>query len=401
MESVKKISLLEKEIRNELTDNILNYWINNTIDPNGGFIGQILSDNTKVEQAPKGAVLNARILWTFSAAYNLLREPAYLEQAERAYNYLINNFIDKQYGGVYWQLDFTGKPLDSKKQIYALSFAIYGLSEYYIASRNPDALSYSIDLFQAIEEHSFDPQHNGYFEAYSRTWELLSDLRLSDKDANEAKTMNTHLHVLEAYTNLYRIWDDPKLKMQLENLLQIHFDKILDNQTFHFNLFFDEKWNLKSNKFSYGHDIEGAWLMLEAAKVLANKELIEKAQQIAINIAKVTIAEGQAEDGSIYNDGNAQGIIDLKRDWWPQAEAMVGFYTAYEINNDSQFIEAVLKTWEFTKKHIISPNGEWWWGVDERYQPLVQEDKVGMWKCPYHNSRACMELLKRFSLNLG
>ena len=283
---------LQNEVQWELENNILPFWMNRMIDNEyGGFHGQITGNNQRVVHAPKGAILNARILWTFSAAYRLLRKPEYLETATRAKRYLIDKFYDQEFEGIYWELDYTGQPVQTKKQIYALGFAIYGLSEYNRATGDKEALDYAIRLFKAIEQYSFDPEKNGYMEAFTKDWKLIEDMRLSDKDENEKKTMNTHLHILEPYTNLYRVWKDEHLKKQLRNLILIFTDKILDHRTYHLNLFFNEDWESKYRIISYGHDIEASWLLHEAAIELGDNEILQKVEPL---VQKVAIA---AEDG--------------------------------------------------------------------------------------------------------
>ena len=287
---------LQNEVQWELENNILPFWMNRMIDSEyGGFHGQITGNNQRVVHAPKGAILNARILWTFSAAYRLLRKPEYLETATRAKRYLIDKFYDQEFEGIYWELDYTGQPVQTKKQIYALGFAIYGLSEYNRATGDKEALDYAIRLFKAIEQYSFDPEKNGYMEAFTKDWKLIEDMRLSDKDENEKKTMNTHLHILEPYTNLYRVWKDEHLKKQLRNLILIFTDKILDHRTYHLNLFFNEDWESKYRIISYGHDIEASWLLHEAAIELGDNEILQKVEPL---VQKVAIA---AEDGLLAN----------------------------------------------------------------------------------------------------
>ena len=228
-------------MRSELENNILPFWMNKMEDnEEGGFYGQITGEDELKPEASKGAILNARILWTFSSAYRLLKKPEYLETATRAKRYLIDRFYDPQYGGIYWELDYKGNPLDTKKQIYAIGFAIYGLSEYARATGDEEALAYAQQLFDVIEQHSFDSEQNGYVEALTRDWQPIEDMRLSDKDENEKKTMNTHLHILEPYTNLYRVWKDEQLERQLRNLIEVFITRILDPQTGHLNLFFEE-----------------------------------------------------------------------------------------------------------------------------------------------------------------
>ncbi len=390
---------LKDEMAIEL-DAILNYWINRTVDnENGGFYGRIDGQNQLNAKSGKGAVLNARILWTFSSAYRILKEPEYLEMATRAKDYMINHFIDKEYGGIYWLLDYKGNPLETKKQIYAQSFAIYGLSEYYKVTKDKQALDCAIKLFELIEKYSFDNECGGYFEAYSKEWKLLEDLRLSKKDANEKKTMNTHLHVMEGYANLYRVWPDERLKAQLTKLIHTFTDKIIDTQTFSFKLFFNENWECKSNITSFGHDIEGSWLLLEAAEVLDNHDLIKKIKDIAVKMATQVANNGLDTDGGLVNE-KKDGHIDYDKHWWPQAEAIVGFVNAWTISGDERFLKKAMAVWNFvTHKIIDTKNGEWYFRVNREGIPYLDEDKVGPWKCPYHNSRACIEIIERYQKN--
>ena len=256
---MKDIAVMRKEVQDELVNDILPFWMNKMVDSeNGGFYGRITGREKLMPEAEKGAILNARILWTFSAAYRLLKKPEYLETATRAKRYIIDHFYDKEYGGVYWSVDYKGEPLDTKKQIYALGFAVYGLSEYNRATGDEEALDYAIRLFESIEKYSFDAKKNGYCEAMTREWGEIADMRLSDKDENERKTMNTHLHILEPYTNLYRVWKDKRLEKQLRNLIKLFTTKILNIRTGHLELFFDDDWVSKYRIISYGHDIEAS-----------------------------------------------------------------------------------------------------------------------------------------------
>lgn len=384
-----------KELEEELI-NILDYWQKNTIDKkNGGFFGKINNHNHVFEEAPKGSVLNSRILWTFSAAYNITKNEDYLLVADRTFKYIKNHFIDKEFGGVYWTVDFKGKPVDEKKQIYALAFTIYGLSEYYLSSKNDEARRLSIDLYHTILKYSYDNEHGGYIEALTRDWKESNDLRLSDKDANEKKSMNTHLHLLEAFANLYRSWTDEKLKEKITELIFIFLNKIIDPDNNHLILFFDEKWNNKPGIISYGHDIEAAWLIEEAAGIVKNETLLKQVQQQSVNLA-IAAADGLASDGGLWYEYDiAKDELIREKHWWPQAEAMVGFFNAWQITGDASFLQRSLSSWQFIKQHILDKkNGEWFWGI-KGDGTLMEEDKAGLWKCPYHNSRACIELIKR------
>lgn len=387
---------LTASLQEELV-NILSYWMKYTPDTaQGGFYGKLGNDNIPVPAAEKGAVLNARILWTFAAANNASGNPLYLAMADRAYRYFDTRFIDKQYGGVYWTVTAAGDPAATKKQVYAIAFALYAFSEYYKITQDPVVLATAIDLYRSIQTHSFDPAHSGYFEAFTREWEEIGDLRLSDKDANEKKTMNTHLHVVEAYGNLYTIWPDQQLRAAIQALLQLFDDKIIDRKSGHLHLFFDEQWNVKGNNVSYGHDIEASWLLLEAAEIIRDEQLIARYRQLALLMVNATIAGGLDKDGGVwYEYEPAQRHLVAEKHWWPQAEALVGFINAWQLQPHGRYLQHAVNTWQFITTHIIdNTNGEWFWGVYKDYS-IIQEDKAGLWKCPYHNARACLEGIKR------
>ena len=375
---------------------ILDYWTQYTVDvENGGFYGKISNDNQVENTSPKGAVLNARVLWSFAAAYNL--NPAHsLDLADRAYRYILDHFIDKTYGGVYWTVDFQGRPLDTKKQVYAIAFTIYALSEFFLAKGDEEIKNHAIALYHDLVKHSYDQEHGGYLEAFSREWQELGDLRLSDKDANEKKTMNTHLHVLEAFTNLYRIWPDEALKIKIQNLLRDFQNHIVDPKTGRMILFFDEYWNPKSETISYGHDIEASWLLLEAAEVIGDHDLVDEIRRLAVTMADACM-EGIDQDGGLwYEKEPSKDHIVKEKHWWVQAEAMVGFFNAWQISGEQQFLKTSYQSWNFVKQAILDKkNGEWFWGVKEDGSVMENEDKAGLWKCPYHNSRACIEVIKR------
>jgi len=391
-----KVENISKSLAVEL-QNILNYWANNSIDEvNDGFIGERNHLNEEVENASKGIILNSRILWSFSAASNHLKKENYKSICERSFDYLDTFFKDEKYGGVYWELDYEGKPLNKRKQVYAQAFMIYALSEYYIFTKNQDALDWAIDIYELIEKYAKDNIKGGYIEAFNEDWSPIADMRLSDKDANEAKTMNTHLHVLEAYTNLYKVYKNQSLKQHLTELIVLFLNKFLNDEN-HLNLFFDEEWNLKGNIISYGHDIETAWLLIEAAKVIEDKILIQKTENTAILIADTFLKEGIDNDGGVLNDYNPDTKkLDGDKHWWPQAEAMVGLQYAYDISKDEKYLESSTIILKFLQQNIIDhKNGEWFWRVDKNRKLYTSDPKMGMWKAPYHNSRACMILSKK------
>ena len=384
-----------KEVFNEL-QSILRYWMERMPDDRqGGFFGRIDGQGRVDPEAPRGLVLNSRILWSFSAAYRNTGDGLYLPMARRAYEYLTTRHLDSEYGGAFWSLAPDGMPLETRKQVYGLAFCLYGLSEYYAATGEQAALEAAISLFRLIEQHSFDTERKGYYEAFTRDWQSLDDLRLSEKDANEQKTMNTHLHVLEAYTNLYHAWPDALLQQRIKDLLEVFALYIVDGSTGHLGLFFGEDWSVRSaGLVSYGHDIEAAWLLPEAAAVIGDREWIGKIRLLALKLA-VAAAEGLDEDGGLWYERGRKGLLREKH-WWPQAEAMVGFLHAWEVSGDAIWYQRSLASWEFVKQYIRDPvGGEWYWGVGADHSPMLGEDKAGFWKCPYHNSRACLEVMRQ------
>lgn len=389
---------LRAEVAQELTSNILPFWINRMTDPAGGYYGRRDGNGNLVDGAEKGLILNARILWTFSQAYRILGKPEYLEAATRAKDYIADHFVDYESGGAYWSVDAEGKPLDTKKQFYAIAFAVYGLAEYYRAAGG-DALDMAISLYRSIEEHSFDSELNGYIEACTRDWGKIGDMRLSDKDENFAKTMNTHLHILEAYTGLYRVWKDEGLHSQLANLIRIFLDKIIQPDG-HLGLFFDENWTLHGVMQSFGHDIETSWLLAEAAEVLCESgdpmdrllylECLGASHELA-----AAATEGLTSEGMVYEYDPASGYRKDDRDWWVQAEAVVGYLNRWQLAGDPADLERSLAEWDYIKRAIIAPDGEWYWGRLEDGSVNTKDDRAGFWKCPYHNGRMCMELISR------
>lgn len=387
---------LKNELHKELTHNILPFWMTKMVDEkNGGFYGRIDGKNLLYEKANKGSVLNMRILWTFSAAYRVLGDVRYLEIAKRAFDYIQKYFLDDVNGGVYWELDYLGNPVNTKKQVYAQGFALYAFSEFFRATQNNKALELAKSFFFLIEDKCSDKTKGGYFEAFTEDWKPIEDMRLSLKDANEKKTMNTHLHILEPYTNLYRIWKDTELKKAQSDLINIFIEKILDKTSFHLNLFFDENWDVKSSIISYGHDIEASWLVSEAISELQEGIIPRNIKDICLKITDAAM-EGYQKDGSLIYEKHGDRI-DTERHWWVQAEAIVGLMYAYKYSSDRSYKDKAESIWRYIRKNILDKsNGEWFWSVDTNGYVNYAEDKAGFWKCPYHNGRMCLEIIENF-----
>ena len=388
---------LKKEMKQCLEDNILRYWIDKVTDnEHGGYYGRVDGHDQVHPEAEKGAILNGRILWAFSAAYRVLKKQEYLDAATRAKDYILDHFVDKEYGGVYWSLDCEGKPLDTKKQTYAIGFVIYGLSEYARATGDKQALDAAIKLYHDIEAHAYDAINGGYVEALTREWNPIADMRLSDKDENGAKTMNTHLHVIEPYTNLYRVWPSKELHESIHRLFDVFTDKLYNKETHHLDLFFDNEWHGRRNIESYGHDIEATWLLWETALVLGEDDVKTKLEPIVVDLAKAA-DEGLQPDGSmIYEHWKDTGKTDRQRQWWVLCENVIGHANLYQYFHDTSALKVAKDCWTFIDKHLVDHvNGEWHWAVDDNGKINLEDDKAGFWKCPYHNSRMCLEIIER------
>jgi mannobiose 2-epimerase len=422
----QRVEKMKQEMQDVVENNILRFWMDQMMDcEHGGFYGRMAGNGELHPEAEKGAILNARILWSFSAAFRVLKHPEYLEAATRAKDYIIEHFIDQEYGGVYWSVDYEGNPLDTKKQFYAIGFVIYGLTEYARATGDREALDYALELYECIEEHAFDSVHNGYIEACTREWGEIADMRLSELDANYPKSQNTHLHIIEPYTNLLRCLKEmqaqetcdyvpalgavlpvgvsvPKelidrVAGSVRNLIEIFTDKILNAETNHLDLFFEMDWTRGAGHLeSYGHDIECSWLMHEAALVLGDAKVLAKVEPIVQAVAKAS-EKGLNADGSMIHEANLDtGHVDDDLHWWVQAENVVGWYNIWQHFGDEEALNRAEKCWHYIKEQLIDWNhGEWYWSRHANGVLNTVDDKAGFWKCPYHNSRMCLEIIER------
>jgi len=384
-------------IEGDLRRNILPFWMERAVNRNGGgFLGSLTNDLAPDRAAERGALLTSRILWTYAAAYSEYRDPAYLAMADYAYADLTAHFHDSRHGGFWWSISADGRILRDRKQVYGQAFAIYALTEYHAATGRREPLDQAVAVYRLLEEHARERRHGGYLEAFDRAWEPIADRRLSAVDMNEPKSQNTHLHVMEAYTRLLAAWPDPGLRRALNELLEIMFARIVNPVTGHLGLFFSEDWALRSDRVSYGHDIEASWLLTRSAEVLQDSVLDARIRPLAVKIAEVTLAEGVDADGGVYNEGSPGGLTNTDKEWWPQAEAVVGFINAYQLSRQERFLQAAFHTWDFIERRLIDrQGGEWFRGVTRDGCLLGQELKVSFWKCPYHNGRTGLESVRR------
>jgi mannobiose 2-epimerase len=438
-------------VRAELLEDILPFWRSRAVDERrGGFIGEMSNDLRVQEDAPKGLILNARLLWSFSAFYRHTREEQDRLLAQRAYEYLTERFRDAQHGGYFWELDPEGRVLDDKKKVYGQAFCIYALAEYHRTFHEPAALQQAIDVFDLLEAHASDRRYGGHFEVMSRDWRPCEDMRLSDKDMNEKKSMNNHLHVLEGYTSLVRVLSTsaslkaeglgdglpydatsrPQASPQrrcasgleavtrsLRDLIELFRRHVVNPEQTHFQHFFDETWTPRSDSYTFGHDIEGSWLLCEAAEVLG--ETVSRTScprceggtpstrrgqdvrdtevsSLAVKMARAVLGEGLDRDGGLFYEGRDGRIVNPNKEWWPQAEAVVGFWNAWQLTGDDAFRQAAIRCWQFIQDRVVDrERGEWFWCIRPDGTPDPAQPKVSAWKGPYHNGRCCLEIIRR------
>jgi mannobiose 2-epimerase len=386
------------EVSEHLFGHYLPFWCGPALDhEKGGWMAWLSNDLQPDRSQPKGLIVNARILWAFSAVHRVRPKPVYFEMAERAFDFVMNKFWDAQHGGAVWRLDDAGKVIDDSKKTYGQAFYIYALTEFHLAFGSSAALERAKELFELIERHAHDAQFGGYFEVCNRDWSPAgADARLSEKDMSEKKSMNNHLHVLEAYTNLYRVWREPRVAQRLRELIGVFLARIVDAQTKHLHHFFNEEWEVRSDTYTFGHDIEASWLLCEAAELLDDVKLLDQVRAVAVQMAGVVFNEGFGADGGLCYEGRAGQIIDAGRECWPQAEALVGFLNAFELSGHQAFLASAVQTWKFIEEYLVDrTHGEWFWRINPEGRPDPKLPKVSEWKGPYHATRAGLETLRR------
>lgn len=393
----ERLHQFRSEVRDEL-DRILIFWSEIMPDrERGGFYGRVDGSGKLFPDADRGVILNTRILWTYVAAFSQTGVSAYLRLAHVAFDYIIQHFWDDENGGVYWMVNCEGEVVDAQKQIYAQAFAIYAFAEYFAVTKNALAKEKAIHLYHLIERHSRDKVRGGYFNVFNADWTLKSDQKLSDKDEDQAKIMNTHLHILEAYSNLYRAIPHDDYARTLRRILKVYVGRFCSGENGHLTLYFDEEWRPSSHEISFGHDIESSWLIWEAAERLKDPSPTGEVRDYVLSLVQATISDGLDEQGGVFEKTGSNGRdIEKEKHWWPQAEAVVAFLNAYQMTSEDKYLTHMFNSWEFIKRHFLDlEKGEWHWLIDAKGHPVLSEDKVGPWKAPYHNSRMCIEVLKR------
>ena len=395
--ALPSLSEFASRVHDQIFGHILPFWTGPALDhEHGGWLAWMSNDLRVDRSQPKGLILNSRILWVFSAVYRAQPQPVCQEMARRALEVVMKGFWDPQYGGAFWRIDGGGRVLDDSKKTYGQAFYIYALAEYLMAFGESAALARAKEIFELIECHTHEPECGGYLEMRRRDWYEATDVRLSDKDLNEKKSMNNHLHLLEAYANLWRVWREPRVECRLRELIELFERRILDAQSGHLQHFFDERWQVRSDTYTFGHDIEASWLLWEAAEVLEDAALLRRVRKVVLRIAEIVLKEGIDTDCGLCYEGKAGKVIDRRKECWPQAEAVVGFLNAFELSDDMKYLDAARRVWDYIEQHLVDRvHGEWFWRINADGRPDPDLPKVSEWKGPYHGSRACLETLRR------
>lgn len=387
--------MFQEEIKEHLVNGIIPFWKGVRDNQYGGYYGYYDYDLVLDKQAVKGGILNSRILWFFSSAYRLLQDSSLREEADHGYAFLKDACLDKENGGVFWSVTYDGKPKESIKHTYNQAFAIYALTAYYDATKVQEALDLASELYQMIETKCKDEE--GYLEAFDREFCPIGNEKLSENGVMAEKTMNTLLHVLEAYTELYRVTKRSDVKKSLMWIMDLFADKVYNKKLHRQEVFFDKHWNTLIDLHSYGHDIETSWLMDYGLSVLGEDAYTKKIAPITADLRQEILRRAFVSH-SVLNECE-NGVDNTMRIWWVQAEAVLGFLNGYKKEPEKkEYLKAALEEWQFIKEYMIDPrpNSEWYWQVDEKGKPDTNKPIVEPWKCPYHNGRMCIEVLRRY-----
>ncbi|MDR1644683.1 MAG: AGE family epimerase/isomerase [Tannerellaceae bacterium] len=389
-----KLALLAEGVEDNLYHNIIPFWTTAAVDTvNGGFYGAVDAAGAGDASAAKGLILNARILWTFSTLHLKDKDALSLKMARRAYEYLVTYFMDDTYGGGYYMVDRSGQVVNDMKYTYANTFVIYGLSEYYRATGHAKALELAQKTFLAME-HAHDDTFLGYGEFFRRDWSAPPAGTRNEIAGQAEKTTNTVLHEIEAFSNLYRVWKDPLLEKRLKELIEVFLDKVINPATGRQFCEFKADWTPLNAMESYGHDIEGAWLLHECAVIAGDNKLIERCRNACLKMAQASVEAILPDGRMIYEKRDGKPIFSMQ--WWVPAEAIVGLVHAWQLSGEEIWLDRALLVWRYTDRVLVDKErGEWFYGLDREAQLIRGMSKVNVWKCPYHNVRMCVEIIRR------
>ena len=387
-----------------LTENIVPFWYDKTIDrENGGYTinhdqqGQPLGPGTKM------IVSQARTVWLFSrlarAGY---RPEEYLEAAEHGYRFLTEKMWDHEHGGFYWQVDATGdQQLAPRKHLYGQSFALYGISEYYLAGGKDEAREFAVRFFNLLEEKAYDQTYGGYRESFEPDWtETPAGVSNHMGVPAELKLMNTHLHLLEALTTFYRATKHPVARERLLELINVQSNTVVRKNIGACTDKYDRDWTprLDGNyaQVSYGHDIENVWLLMDACNAIGVSNYPFADLYHTLYDYSLTFGYDHAQGGFYYTGSFNEPATNRDKSWWVQAEALASALHMFRFTNDGKYLSVFQKTFGYVEQNMVDwDNGEWHHIITPN--GTVQGSKASPWKAGYHNGRAmieCIEILK-------
>lgn len=416
MTTKEKMIDLRNRMENCVRENILPFWCDYMIDEeNGGFYGKVNKDHTPDKTYPKAIVLNTRMLWAFTMAYEKFGDEKYKVLAKRAFEYIRDHFWDKEYGGVYWMLNYKGVPTEIEKRTYGQAFIVYSMAEYYNAFKDPEALEMAMTTFKLVQDHvKFD--NGGYADSVARDWQFDPWVItwMMNKDG-AMKLLNSHLHMFEATMTLYDATGDEYVKKVLREFLEFLLDVAVEKETHHLKAGMDRDGNRIDGEINYGHDAECCYLMTWSARLIGDPELIKKADAAALDIMDHVLAEGiDPINGGLYSDIDIRtGHLVKNKIWWTQCEGITSFFNCYQITGDEKYLDAAISIWDYTEKNVVDPTGEWyakgfnavmddeWKKQDQAFNAFMGNEKASKAKCPYHNSRTCFEIMKRVDEELA
>ncbi len=395
---MNSFSDFSSQLENMLFSQILPFWLALRDKEHGGYYGYVDKNGTSDPLADKGVIFHSRILWTFSEAFRMTQNKTYLDAAEHAYIFLTEKAMDKEYGGLYWMLDSNGEPVELFKHSYNQAFGIYAFANFYLATGRQDVLDQAIGLFCLLEEKWRDP--DGYREQLTRTFLPMPNEELSENGIVAEKTMNSLLHIMEAYTVLYQASHNPVVKTALIYAVKQLVNKMYNPEKERLEVFFDSHLNSLLDLHSYGHDIEASWLIDRAVSVIKDPELSVLAAPVTKTLYDHVMRRAYTTRGVYFECQN--GLDNTQRDWWVQAEAVIGVANDFQKNGGAEeHILLLYQLLHFLKSEIITPSGEWAWTTYEDGTHDMKRELAGPWKCPYHNGRMCMEIMTRFGQNRG
>lgn len=397
-----RLAALAQLMSRELVDDLVPFWLALLDRFHGGHYTRMDERGTIDRKAPKSTVFVARLLWFLSTVGRALGHAQCLEQAARTQSFLLTRLRDGAHGGLFWSVTHEGRPADTVKHLYAHAFGIYGLSAHAIATGNAESLGAAKELFVLLESRLRRPD-GCYAESFDAAWRPIEDRRIAWHGGVATITANAHLHLVEAYTTLLRAWPSAGPRAALHDLVRLMLDRFVKPDGTGLHPALDGALEPLPGPPSYGHDIEASWLLEAAGDALDDPALRQRLRTVAAAMAQAAATGGQLRDGGFLSSPVRADATTLPpRVWWVQAEAVVGLVNAAQRGANRDMMSRAEAAWRFIERAMIDrERGDWFEAVDADGRPIPGRLKVGPWKEPYHQGRACLEIARRAGLTLG